>query len=55
MSFTPSTETEVPALTAPATASAASEPDDVEYPEGNWIAQSVWHGDAVNQATMALR
>ncbi len=54
MSFTPSTETEVPALTSPATALAASEPDDVEYPEGNWIAQSVWHGDAVSQATVAL-
>lgn len=31
-----------------------SEPDGVEYPEGHWIAQSVWHGDAVRLATAAL-
>ena len=55
MSFAPATETEVPSLTASATAAAAREPEDVEYPEGNWIAQSVWHGDAVNQATTALK
>ena len=55
MSFTPATETEVPTLTPPAAAAAAREPaEDVEYPEGNWIAQSVWHGDAVSQATVAL-
>ena len=54
MSFTPSTETELPALTPPAAAAAAAEPEDVEYPEGNWIAQSVWHGRAVSQATVAL-
>jgi len=54
MSFTPTTETEVPAL-APAAAAAEREPEDVEYPEGNWIAQSIWHGDAVNQATTALK
>jgi len=29
--------------------------DAVEYPEGHWIAQSVWHGDAVGQARAALR
>ncbi len=56
MAVTPATETEVPTLTPPAAAAAAREPaEDVEYPEGNWIAQSVWHGDAVNQATTALK
>ncbi len=55
MSFTPTTETEVPALTSPTTAAAVREPAEVEYPEGHWIAQSVWHGDAVSQVTMALR
>ncbi len=55
MAVTPATETEVPSLTPPATAAAAREPEDVEYPEGNWIAQSVWHGDAVSQATVALK
>ena len=40
----------------PATAATESrEPDEVEYPEGNWTAQSVWHGDAVMQAATALR
>ena len=27
----------------------------VEYPERQWIAQSVWHGEAVLLATVALR
>ena len=54
MAFTPATETDVPSLTQPAAAAAAVEPEDVEYPEGNWIAQSIWHGKAVGQATMAL-
>ena len=40
---------------APGTPEAAlPEPGDVEYPEGRWIAQSVWHGDAVSRATVAL-
>ena len=40
----------------PATAATESrERDEVEYPEGHWTAQSVWHGDAVMQAAMALR
>ena len=30
-------------------------PDAVEYPERQWIAQSVWHGDATRLATNALR
>ena len=55
MSVSPSSETEVPTLAPPATAAAAREPEAVEYPEGNWIAQSVWHGDAVSQATTALK
>ena len=33
---------------------ARPEPDSVEYPGHQWIAQSVWHGDAVRQATAAL-
>ena len=49
---TPATEI-LPA--ASATAEAVShEPDDIEYPQGHWIAQSVWHGDAVRLATTAL-
>ena len=55
MAVTPATETEVPSLAPPAPAAAAREPEDVEYPEGNWIAQSIWHGDAVSQATVALK
>ena len=44
------------ATEAPTAAEAAtSEPDAVEYPERQWIAQSVWHGDAVRLATAALR
>ena len=53
MSFTPTTETEVPALT-PTVADASPEPAEVEYPEGHWTAQSVAHGDAVRQAATAL-
>ena len=48
------TETEFPALTSPAATAVAPEPDEVEYPEGHWIAQSVGHGDAVRQAATAL-
>ena len=29
--------------------------EEVEYPEGRWVAQSVSHGDAVEQATGSLR
>ena len=53
MSFTPSTETEVSTLT-PSAAAAAGEPEDVEYPEGNWTAPSVWHGEAVSHASVTL-
>ena len=48
------TETELSALTSPAATAVAPEPDEVEYPEGHWIAQSVGHGDAVRQAATAL-
>ena len=54
MSFTPTTEADAPALTSPAAGTAVPEPDDVEYPEGEWVAQSLWHGDAVRQAATAL-
>ncbi|MCY4593643.1 MAG: hypothetical protein OXC19_02440, partial [Bryobacterales bacterium] len=43
------------AAVAPSAAEAAGEPDTVEYPERQWIAQSVWHGEAVLLATAALR
>ena len=54
MSFTPTTQPEVPALSSPAAGALAEEPDAVEYPEGHWIAQSVSHGEAVRQAASAL-
>ena len=54
MSFTPTKETELPGL-ATAVAEASPEPDEVEYPERGWIAQSISHGDAVAQAKLALR
>ena len=53
MAATTSKATEVPALTPPA-AAVAREPEDVEYPEGHWIAQSVAHGVTVRQAATAL-
>ncbi|MDE0103427.1 MAG: Uma2 family endonuclease [Bryobacterales bacterium] len=33
---------------------AASEPDAVDYPDRNWTAPSLWHGDAVAMAKSAL-
>ena len=45
---------QAPSAAAGAPEAALPEPDGVEYPEGRWIAQSVWHGDAVRQATDAL-
>ena len=51
MSVTATTTTQRPATAA----TESREPDEVEYPEGHWTAQSVWHGDAVMQAAMALR
>jgi hypothetical protein len=54
MSFPPAAEADAPTLAAPA-AAAAREPEEVEYPEGQWVAQSLWHGDAVQQAATALK
>ena len=54
MSVTATTTTELSAEASSAAEAAAREPDAVEYPEGHWIAQSIWHGDAVRLATAAL-
>ena len=54
MPFTTATECES-ARPATAVAEAPAEPDEIEYPERNWIAQSISHGDAVLQAAAALR
>ena len=37
-----------------ATEAAVRKPDAVEYPERQWVAQSVWHGKAVRLAAAAL-
>ena len=50
MAVTASTATELEAVTE----ADASQPAAVEYPERQWIAQSVGHGDAVRLATAAL-
>ena len=54
MSTITTTGTELPVLASPAVTAVPPETDTVEYPEGNWIAQSVAHGDAVRQASTAL-
>ncbi len=54
MPSTPATETEL-AGRATAIADASAKPGEIEYPERNWIAQSIAHGDAVLQAAAALR
>ncbi len=54
MPFTTATETEL-AGRASAVAAASAKPGEIEYPERNWIAQSIAHGDAVLQAAAALR
>ena len=54
MPFTTATESES-AGPATAVAEASAKPDEIEYPERNWIAQSISHGDAVLQAAAALR
>ena len=41
-------------MAAPIPEAVASDPDAVEYPEGHWVAQSVWHGVSVRLATDAL-
>ena len=50
IAVTASKPTQLEAVASPA----ASEPEAVEYPERQWIAQSVGHGDAVRLATAAL-
>ena len=54
MAGTASSSTELSAVASPVAEAAIREPDAVEYPERQWIAQSVWHGDAVRLATDAL-
>ncbi len=54
MPFTTAIETEL-AGRATAGAEASAKPGEIEYPERNWIAQSIAHGDAVLQAAAALR
>ncbi len=54
MAFTTATDSES-AGPATAVAEALAKPDEIEYPEQNWIAQSISHGDAVLQAAAALR
>ena len=55
MSLKANASTAVPAVAPSAAGAAARAPDAVEYPERQWIAQSVWHGNAVLLATAALR
>ena len=54
MSLKADTPTATAAVAPSAAEAATTEPDAVEYPERQWIAQSVWHGDAVRLATDAL-
>ena len=55
MSASGLTDTQVPAVPAEDVAAEAPQAEEVEYPEGHWVAQSVSHGDAVEHATGALR
>ena len=55
MSLTADTPTATAAVLPSAAEVAARKSDLVEYPERQWIAQSVWHGDAVLLATAALQ
>ena len=55
MSVTSSRSTELSPVASPVAERVPREPNTVEYPERPWIAQSVWHGDAVGLATAALR
>ncbi len=54
MSVTSSGSTELSQVASPVAERLPREPDAVEYPERRWIAQSVWHGDAVRLVTAAL-
>ena len=47
--------TQRPPAASPAAEAVSGAADAIEYPERSWIAQSVWHGDAVAQAKLALR
>lgn len=55
MSGNTTTETPDPIVPAAGVAAEAPQTEEVEYPEGHWVAPSVAHGDAVEQATGALR
>ena len=55
MSASTTTDTPVPIVSAAGVAAEVPQAEEVEYPEGRWVAQSVSHGDAVEQATGALR
>ena len=55
MSTSTVTDTPVPAVRATDVAAEVPQADEVKYPEGQWVAQSTSHGDAVEQATGALR
>ena len=55
MSARATTDTPVPIVSAVGVTDKVPQTDEIEYPEGHWIAQSVAHGDAVEQATGALR
>jgi len=46
--------TELPALASPGATAVPPATDEVDYPEGHWIAQSVAHGVTVRQAAAAL-
>ena len=55
MSGTTSSSTQLSTVASPVAEAAQTEPEAIEYPERQWIAQSVWHGDAIRLATNALR
>ena len=55
MSVSTATDTQVPVVPAEEITAEVPRADEIEYPEGHWVAQSVAHGDAVEQATGALR
>ena len=46
--------TELPTLASPGATGVTPATDEVDYPEGHWIAQSVAHGVTVRQAAAAL-
>ena len=55
MSRTAFSSTELSTVASRVAEAAPGEPEGVEYPERQWIAQSVWHGEAIRLATNALR